>query len=230
MSVQNDRIRFGQPQLDSIATTLAVVFRNATGTVTLESNTALSVDAVKTSDQPQQMSAQFGFDILYDRSREYTIDTSSQFDLTILADRRKAAGSEMLAESDITINTDLSLTRTTTANLQALGAVLSATEDSLTRTSSADLTASTQLICINDRFKIVEATMSSVASIQLFTTRVVRITAELVSQGFVLSDNDVLNIDPYRQLKVPQETRFEPVTAESRVSSVDSETRVNNLI
>ncbi len=230
MSVQGDRIRFGQPQLDSIATTLAVVFRNATGTITLESNTALSADAVKTSDQPHQMSAQFGFDILYDRFREYTADANSLFDLTIVADRRKAAGSEMFVESNITINTDLSLTRTTSADLQANGAVLSATEDSLTRTSSADLTLSTQLICINDRFKLATATITSVASLQFITTKVVRITAVLVSQGFVLSDNDILNIDPFRQLKVAQETRFEPVSAENRMFSVDSETRVNNLI
>ena len=230
MSVQGDRIRFGQPQLDSIATTLAVVFRNATGTVTLESDTVLSVDAVKTSDQAQQISAVFTASVDIIRSRDNSSDANSLFDLTILADRRKAAGSEMIAESDITINTDLSLTRTTSADLQANGAVLSATEDSLTRTSSADLTLSTQLICINDRFKLATATITSVASIQLFTTKVVRITAVLVSQGFVLSDNDILNIDPFRQLKVAQETRFEPVSAESRMFSVDSETRVNNLI
>jgi len=49
--------------------------------------------------------------------------------------------------------------------------------------------------------------------------------ASLSASGFVLSQGDILNFDPCREIKVDQETRLSRVKPESRLLIVESETR-----
>jgi hypothetical protein len=55
--------------------------------------------------------------------------------------------------------------------------------------------------------------------------KVVFAQASLVVEGFQLTQGDILNFDPCREIKVDQETRIAKILPESRLFIVDSETR-----
>jgi hypothetical protein len=95
---------------------------------------------------------------------------------------------------------------------------------------SAALTSEFQLVGEAEKFVIGQGVLSVVFTQTTAAFKVVFAQAALVVEGFQLTQGDILNFDPCREIKVDQETRIAKILAESRLLTVDSETRTLKVL
>jgi hypothetical protein len=224
-STVNGRIRFATPQLDAIATNLTAAFRNATGTVLLESVTAMTVTAQKITVQPITLSSAFTQTSDINRFRDNISAMAAEVSLSTDVERIQAAGSNMSASFAQTADTDNSKTTRVSAQMQTT--VTAVTVNDRGRSTSLAVSSAFTAVANNQVLRLASATLSSVSESVFVITKVVRITAVLQCQGFQVVVGDVFNIDPALQLKIEPETRINKIPQETRVLSIESETRVN---
>ena len=224
-STVNDRIRYATPQLDAIATNLTAAFRNATGTVLLESVTAMTVTAQKITVQPITLSSAFTQNTDIKRFRDNSSSMAAEVSLSADVERIQAAGSNMSASFAQTANTVNSKTTRVSAQMQST--VTAVTINRRNRSTSASMSVPTTLVINNQVLRLASASMISVSETTFIITKVVRITAVLQSQGFQFTIGDAFNIDAYYQLTIAQETRGLLILPESRLITIEQETRVN---
>ena len=224
-STVNGRIRFATPQLDAIATNLTAAFRNATGTVLLESVTAMTVIAQKITVQPITLSSEFTQSTDTKRFRDLSSAMSAEVTQTTVGERIQPAGADITASFAATINTANSKTTRVSAQMQTT--VTAVTVNDRGRSTSLAVSSAFTAVANNQVLRLASATLSSVSESVFVITKVVRITAVLQCQGFQVVVGDVFNIDPALQLKIEPETRINKIPQETRVLSIESETRVN---
>ena len=222
-STQETRVRFGIPQLDSIATQLTVAFRNATGTVLLESVSTVTADVFKTTDPFNALTAESNLTITFERFRSGQADIDSSTEITAEIERIQPFGAEFSAETQQTTNTDLSRRRNTTVVLESQTALVLTPERTRDVVSNQQVT--TTVIANVDAFKTTSADLESVSTALFIITKVTRIEADLQVTGFVLTEISAFNIDPFLQLKIEPETRRLTVTKETRTLNIASESR-----
>ena len=92
------------------------------------------------------------------------------------------------------------------------------------RTASTVSSQFTQVV-VADVVKIVIANFTSQFAITSIVFRAVIGQAALSANGFVLTQGDILNFDPCREIKVDPETRWAKILPENRLLIVESETR-----
>ena len=224
-STVNGRIRYATPQLDAIATNLTAAFRNATGTVLLESVTAMSITAQKITVQPITLSSAFTQNTDIKRFRDTSSSMSAEVSLFADIERIQAAGSNMSASFALTANTDNSKTTRFNSALQTTASAVVIVQRN--RSTAVTATVLTTLIANNQVLRLASATLASEFQRTFVITRVVRITAVLQCQGFQIAVSDVFNIDAYNQLIITQETRGLLILPESRLITIEQETRLN---
>jgi hypothetical protein len=224
-STVNGRIRFATPQLDAIATNLTAAFRNATGTVLLESVTAMTVIAQKITVQPITLSSAFTQNTDIKRFRDTSSSMSAEVSLFADIERIQAAGSNMSAIFTLSANTDNSKTTRFNSAMQTTAAAVVIIRRN--RSTAVTATVLTTLIANNQVLRLASATLASEFQRTFVITRVVRITAVLQCQGFQIAVSDVFNIDAYNQLTIAQETRGFRILPESRIITIEQETRLN---
>jgi hypothetical protein len=222
----NGRIRYANTQFESIATEVTAAFKNATGTVLMESAAALNAVVRVTTDTPVTMLAQ----------------------ATVLAEPRTLVDAEASMSAQVQMTTEATKFRPSEANLttsatQTAQAVKTARGVAqLTSTStlsvtptrvlqySSNQTAQSTVTVIGSKFRQGAAALTSQSTITALVTNVVRFNIALQAQGFVLSDATVIHIDPYTTYMIPQETRNTLIGAETRLYVINQETRVNTII
>ena len=225
-TVVNGRIRDVNTQFESIATEVTAAFKNATGTVLMESAAALNAVVRVVTDTPVTMLAQ----------------------ATVLAEPRTLVDAEASMSAQVQMTTEATKFRPSEANLttsatQTAQAVKTARGVAqLTSTSTlsvtptrvlqyaSDQTAQVSVTVIGSKFRQGAAALTSQSTITALVTNVVRFNIALQAQGFVLSDATVIHIDPYTTYMIPQETRNTLIAAETRLYVINQETRVNTII
>jgi hypothetical protein len=95
------------------------------------------------------------------------------------------------------------------------------------RSSSLAVASAFTVVANNQVLRLASAVLASEFQRTFVITKVVRITAVLQCQGFQIAVSDVFNIDAYYQLTIAQETRGLLILPESRLITIEQETRVN---
>jgi hypothetical protein len=223
ISTLANRIRDFVPALESIATQLAAVSTNATGTVLLESQFVQSTAATKTTDQPIAVETLTEITAAVTKTTDVLADITATADITAQVDRIQATGSEMSSSSTVTANTEFSLIRNIDSDLNSTVTV--AITALRQRNVSGAFESQVQLSCDNQVLRLAQADLESIVTTTFIVTKVVRIEADLQSNGFQVTVGDVINIDPFLQLKIAQETRTAKILPESRTLNIEQETR-----
>lgn len=188
-------------EVEANIATDAVIFAGAQSTNN-QVTTTLVCDAVKTTDVTQDLSSAFAinaniFSIIQFESALTVAVTS---DITFIRNRFASSALDLSVTTQITPNRqrNLIIQLNTAVSLQAAPQLLVE--------AGADITAQ-----FEDTFVV---------------TRLRKAEADLSVFGFSVTVGDIINIDPFRQLIVPSETRFIKVSQETRRVVVPSETRI----
>jgi hypothetical protein len=227
-TVDNTRLRDNSAAFSAFYTELTVAFKNATGTILMESTSTVVCNGVITADQPQYMFSQTqmtvaGINTLFGAS---AVSSTTEFVLQPTYLRRN--------EAALSTSTSFAVpgerTRSGTSNQVAQFFAFPATDNSKITGYSAAWTSTSQMVTNNQILRLAQANLLSTTAIPLaFVGVLVRVEANLQVNGFQLTAIDVINIDLFYQLKIPSETRTLWIEPESRILSIDSETRVNKI-
>jgi hypothetical protein len=222
-STVNSRTRNFIPQLDSIASQLTAAFRNATGTVLLESTTALTAQAERTTRDQIALEANTALDAINSRIRYNFSLQSSEFNLSIGGEKLQLAGAELISITAQTTNTANSKITGASAQLSTTTA-LTASADRSRNNIVLQVSAGT-LVCDNQVLRLATATLNVESEIIASPTFIVRITVEFTAFNTQLTVGEVLNLDPALTYLIPQETREFQILPETRLYYIASESR-----
>ena len=223
LAIAYTRIRPADIQTDSIATQLTAAFRNATGTVLLESNFAQQAQAVKTTDIVKEFNAVSSILAQAQTTVFAEANISAEATQTIQATKFRPAQANL--SSNFTIN--ISAVKTTNVISNNSAEFTQTTVNGRLRDFNTTLNAETAQNTQGLRVKIFTVNVNTSASILATAFALVKFEAGLTSNGFVVTVGDVEHIDPYYTYMIEQETRAFQIDEEPRLSTIDPETRVN---
>jgi len=222
------RIRYADTSFDSIATQLAAVGYNATGTVLLESRFESTVTVVKTTDVVSDNSIAVEFTVINDRFRGIDTAIEAEFTQSAEALNIRPAGSSMEVFASLAVNTDNS-------KIAGIDAAVSSefTQNTINDTIRFGIVSvNSEFTATATAFRIEQAhaDLTSESTIEILTGIRADARADLPAIATQLAVGDVINIDLFYQIKVPQETRQGTILPESRVIQVEQETRLNMIL
>ncbi len=238
------RIRSAAALLPSIATELTVAVKNATGTVTLESRatiTAQTADSVT-----RRLSAALTGTATLTADVEnivgFKIDLANLAQLTTVNGRIRYNSSSLNTTATATTTAAKTARTSAAANIvctltaqpydftKAQAALTASSQLTLTitrnRDSAATLISTATISTTAARNRLASAALASEFTPLFFINRIVRIEANLATQGFILAVGDVIKIDPFLTLTVEPETRYLLVLPENRILAIEQETRI----
>ena len=228
-TTQGQRIRYADSEFSAFNSTVTAAVKNATGTVTLESEFTQTTQAEKNAVGVITLEAAFTetANTAQGKIVGYTADLTSEFTQITIGDRIQPAGADMVSEfQQSAITNDSKITRIT-ADITAT-ATVTADAERFRDTISLQASLGT-LVCQNDTIRFGQAAVTDEFSILASPTFIVRITAEFIAFNSQLTLGEVINIDPFLQLKIPAESRGLFILPENRVITIESETRVNTI-
>jgi hypothetical protein len=207
---------------------VTAAFKNATGTILMESTATITCDARKITDSPQYMfvnanlTAQ-GINTLFGSS---SLSSTTAFSLTPTYLRRN--------ESAMSVSTSLVANNVRTRGLSSTQSSqfyqFAYTETSKIVGYASTMLSASALVANNQILRLAQADLASeFTTPYIYAGVLVRIEADLQVNAFTLTAGRVINIDPYYQLLIARETRTLEVHRENRVIRVNSETRVNKI-
>jgi hypothetical protein len=222
------RIQQGESAITALYSQLTVAFQNATGTVLLETVTTMQITAEKNAVGVIELAGAFTQSIDTADAKTVRVSSAIAAEFTQVTEglRIQPAGADFTAQFTQTANSDLSkITRVsadvnTTVSMTTVGQRL---RDGIALQASLGT-----LSCDIDRLRQFDSNLSAV--IYDFTaspTFIIRITADFTAFNTQLTVGEIINIDPFLQLKIEPETRINKIPQESRVFIIESETRVN---
>jgi hypothetical protein len=189
--------------LTSVATISTVGQRLRFGTISLTATATLSATAYKVKPFASSLNSLFTVSATpNNRTRSQSATLTSQFTVVARPSDRIREGISLEAGAF-----------TVTANVLIIRAVGS------TMTARATLTA--------DVKKVIICQGNFVGTFTIFSIvyRAIIAQANLQVTGFVLTQGDILNFDPCREIRAEQETRLAKIRPESRLLIVEGETR-----
>lgn len=222
------RIRYFDTDFESLATQLTAAGYNATGTVLLESRFDSSVEAQKTTDVVSNLVIDTDFTVVNDRFRSFDSSITSETIVFAEALNIRPAGSSMEVTTSLSINTDNSRIVGVTAN--NISEFTQTTVNDTLRLAVATLSATATASILAFKVKQFNIALTSQASIQTLTGIRADARADLPAISVQLTVGDVINIDPFYQIKVEPESRQGTVRPENRVIQVEQETRLNMIL
>jgi hypothetical protein len=232
-----------------VAATLSTEFTTATDNQTLKLATATlstesQLDCLVTVQRSSAVELTASSTVTIDLTRIFagTADLSSAF--TATATVGEVTEFNISLQSEFTQATDISRTRNLVSALDSVSTVTAQIDDRL-RDQSVSLESAVTLTVTYTRIPAISATLTSefVLSAEaektvvafgtlsvIFTQtstafKVVIAQANLVVEAFELTQGDILNFDPCREIAVESETRAAKILPESRLLIVESETR-----
>lgn len=209
-------------ELEAIATKLAAVAKVGDFLVTLESASALSVQAQVVTDTRNDVEAVFDLAATATKAVEALADINSEFSLDEVSTRVRFADTAM----------------TTTAELSAVSTRIRFADTDLAVSFDAEITpnrirpaesglnTTATLECEFDVIKEAGADLSSEFIGVFSLQKIIRLELDLQVQAFTLTVGDVINIDPRTQLRVVRETRQFRIAQENNTVLVPKETRI----
>jgi hypothetical protein len=226
-SVTGFRIKQGQASISALYSQLSVAVQNATGTVLLETVTAMQTTAEKNAVGLIAMTSQFTQSTNSADSK--TVRASSaiaaQFTQVVEGLRIQPAGANLSASITQSTNTANSkITRVTAALATAVTTVVTARR---TRSTPSTLSASATMVCNNVVLRQGNANLVDNFDMLVSVQYIIRVTATFSAFNSQLTVGEIINIDPALQLMIEPETRINKIPQETRVLSIESETRVN---
>jgi hypothetical protein len=227
-TVTGFRIQQGESSISALYSQLSVAVQNASGTVLLETVTQMQTIAEKNAVGVIQLASAFTQSTDTADAKTVRVSSAMAAEFTQVSEglRIQPAGADLTAQFTQTANTDLSKTTRVSADVNT---TVSMTTVGLRLRDGIALQASLgTLSCDIDRLRQFDSNLSAV--IYDFTaspTFIIRITADFTAFNSQLTVGEIINIDPFLQLKIEPETRINKIPQESRVLSIESETRVN---
>jgi hypothetical protein len=219
------RIKQIDSAFSAIATELAVVAKNATGTVLMESVSTVTAQVRKVTDEPQALTA---------TSALVCTGVNTQFGSASLTSTFTESSQEIyLRRVEVNLSTQATLACTVskfvgvTSEQQSTTTLSATTNNSRIRFASSNLAVQAQIVTNNMIVRLAQANMASQAQLTVFAGILVLFEADLQVTGFQVTVGQVINIDLYYQLTIEPERRTLLVLPESRSLTIDSETRVN---
>ena len=222
------RIQQGESAITALYSQLTVAFQNASGTVLLESVTQMQTIAEKNAVGVIQIAGAFTQSTDTADAKTVRVSSAIAAEFTQVTEglRIQPASADVSAQFTQTVNTDLSKTTRVSADVNTT--VSMTTVGQRLRDGIALQASLGTLSCDIDRLRQFDSNLSAV--IYDFTaspTFIIRITAEFTAFNSQLTVGEIINIDPFLQLKIEPETRINKIPQESRVFIIESETRVN---
>ena len=221
------RIQQGQASISALYSQLTVAFQNATGTVLLETVTAMQITAEKNAVGVIALASQFTQSTNSADSKTVRVSSAIAAEFTQTAEglRIQPAGADVSAQFTQTTNTDQSKTTRVTAAF--VTTVTTAITAARTRSTPTTLSATTAMVCNNIVLREANANLVDNFDLLASPQYIIRITAEFTAFNSQLTVGEIINIDPALQLMIEPETRIRKIQQETRVLSIESETRVN---
>jgi hypothetical protein len=202
MSTVGQRLRFGLSSLTSAATFTATAFKVKPFASTLATVVTTSITGLRIRSVSETLTGRFtAFAQPTDRTRDAIALQAGAFSLNITYTRIRPGAGAITATATATTSS-LSVKR-------AVG----------TLRSAFTLTADAKKVIVNT------ANLTASFAITSIIFRAVIAQANLSANGFVLTQGDILNFDPCREIPVDPETRLARLLPESRLLIVESETR-----
>lgn len=228
VNADNVRVRFATVSIDGAFSATMTVNAILRPDVYLSTAVTASIDAVKTTVTGATLDSEAGFTVQTLKVVGFDSTQSAQFSITIDNQVIKAVGADLDAAFTQSTTTDDS--KTTGFEAQLDSEFTQSVTVNRTRPGDATLDVGTAMVTGGDRFVGVDSTMNSSTTLSVSGGRIV--DGEVTLNGFfaTLTAGDVINIDPFRTLLVPQETRVVQVLSENRTVIVEQETRVNTLL
>jgi hypothetical protein len=222
------RIQQGESSISALYSQLTVAFQNATGTVLLESAFEMQTIAEKNAVGVIAMAAEFtqSTDTADAKTVRVSSEMSAATDLTAEGLRIQPAGADFTAQFTQTANTAQSKITRVSADFTVTATQI--TDIDRFRDGIALQASLGTLSCDIDRLRQFNSDLSAVFyDFTASPTFIIRVTAEFTAFNTQLTVGEIINIDPFLQLKIVSETRTLKIAQETRVLTVESETRVN---
>jgi hypothetical protein len=221
------RIQQGQASISALYSQLSVAFQNATGTVLLETVTTMQITAEKNAVGVIQLASAFTQSTNSADSKTARVSSAMAAEFTQVSEglRIQPAGADVSAQFTQTTNSDLSKTTRVTANV-ATAVAITATARRL-RSTPTTMSAVASVVCNNIVLRRASANLTDSFDILISVQYIIRVTATFSAFNSQLTVGEIINIDPFLQLKIEPETRINKIPQESRVFIIESETRVN---
>lgn len=220
----NQRVRYAGADLTSSATLSAVAYKVQPAAATLTFTATQTATGYRIQRATASLQAQSTFTAtIDDRTRDAIVLEAGVSTLSITYTRLRIAASSLSSTASIGLEYLV---------VKAVGSAM---------TSTATISANAVKVIVS------QGTLSAQFTIASTVFRAIIAQAHLQVTGFVLTQGDILNFDPCREISVDQETRtrrilpesrlliVEPATRhlnvvqETRVLTIDSETRLNTL-
>ena len=226
-SVTGFRIKQGQASISALYSQLSVAFQNATGTVLLETVTAMQITAEKNAVGVIALASQFTQSTNSADSKTVRVSSAiaAEFTQSVEGLRIQPAGADVSAQFTQTTNTANSKTTRVTAALATT--VTTTATAARTRSTPTTLSAATAIVCNNVVLRQASANLVDSFDVLCSVQYIIRITATFSAFNSQLTVGEIINIDPALQLMIEPETRIRKIQQETRVLSIESETRVN---
>lgn len=241
VDIVNTRQRFASADL-SVASSISVetlIIRSDSATLTTATSLNCANIRVRTSDVT--VTAETTFTAIIGEVTEFNISLESQFTQTTANSRTRDLVSAL--ESAVNIAVDAVRTRdciaavssesTVTVITDRIRDISMALESAVTVTATVtriptiavSLSSAFSLAGEAEKFVIAFGVLTSVFTQTATVFKVVFAQANLVVEAFELTQGDILNFDPCREIAVESETRAAKILPESRLLIVESETR-----
>ena len=202
LTASAEKLRGVSAGLTTTATFSATAFKVKQFECAIAANATVSATATRRRNITQALSVNAVLTAtIDDRTRDAIALQAGAFSLNIVYTRVKFGAGAITA------------TATATTAATAIKRAVSTQTSQFTQAAAADVV------------KIVIANFASQFSITSIVFRAIIGQAALSANGFVLTQGDILNFDPCREIKVDPETRAAKILPESRLLIVESETR-----
>lgn len=212
-------------QTDAIATALTAAAKVGQGLIHSDVVSTMDVSARLIADQPQFLPTSSNMTVIGSNTLFGSADLALETGMAISGDYLRRNESTQSAETSLELTVSKITGYSSTLAAQTFAQIY--TEESRIRGFTSNLACNTNIITNNQIVRLASADLVSNTEQVTLAGVVVRYEADLVVNGFILSAGRILHIDPYNQLQILPESRIYLIEQESRLLTINSETRVN---
>jgi hypothetical protein len=222
LEVAYTRERFVSADLSTASSLSADINVTRSDSATLTASASMDCVNTRVRISDDTVTAESTLTVTIGEITEFTASLESQFTQTTEISRTRIVSATAESVSTVTAQIDDRIRDQSAALTSAATVTVTATR---IPSISAALTSEFTLVGEAEKFVIGQGVLSVVFTQTTAAFKVVFAQASLVVEGFQLTQGDILNFDPCREIKVDQETRIAKILPESRLFIVDSETR-----
>jgi len=218
----NQTLRLTTATLSTESQLVCLVTVQRSSAVELTASSTVTVDLTRIFAFTADLSSAFTATATVGEITEFSISLQSQFTQVTVISRTRDLASAQESVATVTAQIDDRLRDQSVSMSSAV--TLTATYTRIPAIS-ATLTSQFQLQGDAEKFVVAFGTLSVVFTQSTVAFKTIFGSATLVVEAFELTQGDILNFDPCREIRVESETRLAKILPESRLLIVESETR-----